>query len=106
MEVHAQMLAQQLDGRMRSAISPALLWLAALLCVIAGGLTAAFELSGWRLAFMLFLQIGLIGWLPFGLQAMNVDTLAVPVAGWGGGWLLAFIGVGAAARAVGSEQKR
>ncbi len=106
LEVHAQMLAQQLDGRMRTPIPPALLWLAALVLVIAGGLTAAFELSGWRLALALLVQIGLIGWLPFQLQAMNVETLALPAAGWGGGWLLAFIGVGAAARAVGSEQKR
>jgi adenylate cyclase len=106
MEVHAQMLAQQLDGRLRTPIPSALLWLAAVVFVIAGGLTAAFELSGWRLALVLLVQIGLIGWLPFGLQAMNVDTLSVPAAGWGGGWLLAFIGVSAAARAVGSEQKR
>ena len=106
LEVHAQMLAQQLDGRMRLAIPPVLLWLAALLLVIAGGLTAAFELSGWRLALGLFVQIGLIAGLPFALQAWNVDTLSIPAAGWGGGWLLAFIGVGAAARAVGSEQKR
>jgi adenylate cyclase len=106
LEVHAQMLAQQLDGRMRTAIPLAMLWLAAVLVVIAGGFTAAFELSGWRLAIMLLFQIGLIGWLPFGLQAMNVDTLSVPAAGWAGGWLLAFLGVGTAARAIGSEQKR
>ncbi len=106
LEVHAQMLAQQLDGRMRTPVSPWLLLLAAILCVAAGGLTAAFELSGWRLTLGLIVQIGLIGWLPFQLQAMSVDTLSIPAAGWGGGWLLAFIGVGAAARALGSEQKR
>jgi adenylate cyclase len=37
---------------------------------------------------------------------MHVDTIDLPAAGWGAGWLLAFIGVGAAARAVGSEQRR
>ena len=105
-EVHAQMLAQQLDGRMRNPVSPAMLWLAAIILVIAGGLTAAFELSGWRLAIVLVIQIGIIAFLPFQLHAMNVETLDLPAAGWGGGWLLAFIGVGAAARAVGSEQKR
>ncbi|HTU11459.1 MAG TPA: CHASE2 domain-containing protein [Allosphingosinicella sp.] len=105
-EIHAQMLAQQLDGRLRGAVSPWMLWLAALLMVLAGGLTAAFELAGWRLALVLLVQFAAIAWLPFQLHAMNVDTLTIPAAGWGGGWLLAFIGVGAAARALGSEQKR
>ncbi len=106
LEVHAQMLAQQLDGRMRTAISPGMLWLAAFILIIAGGLTGAFDLSGWRLAMVLIIQIGAIIWLPFLLHGMNVETIDLPAFGWGGGWLLAFIGVGAAARAVGSEQKR
>ncbi len=105
-EVHAQMLAQQLDGRMRPAVPPWTLWLAALLMVLAGGLTAAFDLAGWRLAIVLLVQIAIIAWAPFQLHAIGVDTLSIPAAGWGGGWLLAFIGVGAAARALGSEQKR
>jgi adenylate cyclase len=106
MEVHAQMLAQQLDGRMRAAVPAWTLWIAAILMIIAGGLTAAFDLAGWRLTLVLIVQILGIAWLPFQLQVMGVDTLGIPAAGWGGGWLLAFIGVGAAARAVGSEQKR
>lgn len=106
LEVHAQMLAQQLDGRMRGVISPALLWLAAIILIVAGGLTGAFDLSGWRLAIVLVIQIVAIAWLPFLLHGMNVETIELPAFGWGGGWLLAFIGVGAAARAVGSEQKR
>ncbi len=106
LEVHAQMLAQQLDGRMRGGISPALLWLAAIILIVAGGLTGAFDLSGWRLAIVLVIQIVAIAWLPFLLHGMNVETIELPAFGWGGGWLLAFIGVGAAARAVGSVQKR
>jgi adenylate cyclase len=105
-EVHAQLLAQQLDGRMRAAVPSWALWLTALLLVVAGGLTAAFDFSGWRLALALLIQIAAIAWLPFQLHFLNVDTLSIPAAGWGGGWLLAFIGVGTAARAVGSEQKR
>ncbi|WP_395613381.1 CHASE2 domain-containing protein [Allosphingosinicella sp.] len=106
LEVHAQMLAQQLDGRTRSPISPALLWLAAIILIVGGGLTGAFDLSGWRLAIVLVIQIVAIAWLPFLLHGMNVETIDLPAFGWGGGWLLAFIGVSAAARAVGSEQKR
>ncbi len=105
-EVHAQLLAQQLDGRMRTAVPPWTLWLAALLLILAGGLTAAFDLAGWRLTLVLLIQIAVIAWFPFQLHTMGIDTLSIPAAGWGGGWLLAFIGVGAAARAVGSEQKR
>jgi adenylate cyclase len=105
-EIHAQMLAQQLDGRTRAPVPDWALWLAAVVLVVAGGLTAAFELSGWRLALALLVEIAVIVWTPFQLHAVGMDTLTVPAFGWGGGWLLAFIGVGAAARALGSEQKR
>jgi adenylate cyclase len=74
--------------------------------VVLGGLTSGFELRGWRLVLALAIQLPLLAWAPFQLQAMHVDTIDLPAAGWGAGWLLAFIGVGAAARAVGSEQRR
>jgi adenylate cyclase len=105
-EVHAQLLAQQLDGRVRQPLLAWSLWLAAIVLVMLGGLTAAFELAGWRLAIVLIVQIAAIAGLPFQLQSMGLDTLDLPAFGWGAGWLLAFIGVGAAARAVGSEQRR
>jgi adenylate cyclase len=106
LEVHAHMLAQQLDGRMRTPVPAWALWLAALAVIAAGGLTSALELRRWLLAIVLVVQLALIGYTPFLLHAMRVDTVDLPAFGWGAGWLLAFIGVGAAARAVGSEQKR
>lgn len=106
LEVHAQMLAQQLDGRMPAVIPGWILWVAAVLAVAAGALTSALELRGWRLIVALVVQIGLVAWLPFQLQAMHIDTLDLPAAGLAAGWLFAFVGVGAAARAVGSEQRR
>ncbi len=106
LEVHAHLLAQRLDGRMPAAVPPFALWLAAFAFVAAGALTALLELRGWKLALLLLVQLGLLAFLPFRLQAMDVDTLGLPAFGWGAGWLLAFIGVGAAARAVGSEQRR
>jgi adenylate cyclase len=105
-EVHAHMLAQQLDGRMPALIPGWALWLAALVVVLAGALTGALELRGWRRAAAFVVQFGLIGWLPFQAQAMAIDTIDLPAFGWGAGWLLAFIGAGAAARSVGSEQRR
>jgi adenylate cyclase len=106
LEVHAQMLAQQLDGRMPAAIPAWALWLAALAAIAAGGLTGFFDPRGWKLALALAVQAALLAWLPLQLQAMHVDTIDLPAFGWVGGWLLAFIGVGTAARAIGSEQKR
>jgi adenylate cyclase len=106
LEVHAHMLAQQLDGRMRIPIPGWVLWIAAVVMAAAGALTGAFELRGWRLALALLVEAGIIAYLPFQLHAMHVDTLDLPAFGWSAGWLFAFIGAGAAARAVGSEQRR
>ena len=104
--VHAHMLRQLLDGDARPALSPAILWLAALLVVIGGALTGLLEIRSLWLILGLILQLAVIAFLPFLLQQQGVDTLTLPAAGWAGGWLLAFLGVGLAARAVGSEQRK
>jgi adenylate cyclase len=105
LEVHAQMLAQMLDGRTKAPIPAWTLWLAAFAVVLAGALSSLVELRSWK-ALVLPLQVVLIGWVPFQLQGMNVDTIDLPAFGWGAGWLLAFLAAGTAARAVGSEQRR
>jgi adenylate cyclase len=106
LEVHAHMLAQLLDGRMPARIPGWALWAAALFTVAAGALTALIEARGLRLAAILLVQALFFAALPFLLQARGVDTIDLPAFGWGAGWLLAFVGVGNAARAVGSEQRR
>jgi adenylate cyclase len=105
-EVHAHMLAQQLDGRMPAPVPLWALWAGAILAVAAGAFTSLLEIRGWKLALVLAAQIALIAALPFWLQASDVDTIDLPAFGWAVGWLLAFVGVGTAARAVGSEQRR
>lgn len=105
LEVHAQMLDQQLDGRMPRPVPAWALWLAAFLAVACGALTSLLD-RGWRLGAALVVQLALIGGIPFLLQLVDVNTLDLPAFGWGAGWLLAFVGVGAAARAVGSEQRQ
>ncbi|HEY0131565.1 MAG TPA: adenylate/guanylate cyclase domain-containing protein, partial [Allosphingosinicella sp.] len=105
-EVHAHMLAQQLDGRLRAPVRPAVLWAIAVALVLAGGLTSLVELGGWRMALALAVQLALIAALPFALQQWGMDTYAVPAFGWGLGWAFAFAAAGTAARAVGSEQRR
>jgi adenylate cyclase len=104
-EVHAHMLAQQLDGRMPAEMPSWALWAAAILAVLAGALTALLD-RGWKLALLFLFQIGFFGYLPFALQGMAIDTLGLPAFGWGAGWFAAFVAVALAGRAVGSEQRR
>ncbi len=106
LEVHAQMLAQLLDGRRPAEIPSWALWAVAFCVVISGALTSLLEVRGWRLVLVVLFQLAFYAYLPFHLQATNVDTANLPAGGWGAGWLFAFIGAGAAARSVGSEQKR
>ncbi len=105
LEVHAQILAQMLDGRARAPLPGWALWLAAIAVVAAGALSSLLELRSWK-ALALPLQLVLIGYLPFQLQGMKIDTIDLPAFGWGAGWLLAFLAASTAARAVGSEQRR
>lgn len=106
LEVHAHLLAQLLDGRMPAPIPGWALWVAAIGVVAAGALTSLLELRGWKLALVIVAQVALLAYLPFQLQRIDADTIDLPAFGWGVGWLFAFIGVGTAARAVGSEQRR
>lgn len=104
--VHAQMLAQLLDERMPADLPAWLLWVAAALVTLAGAATGVLEVRSWKLLAALLVQLAIIAALPFLLEGRDVGTLDLPAAGWGGGWLLAFLGAGIAARAVGSEQRR
>jgi adenylate cyclase len=106
MVVHAHMLAQALDHNAPASLSVWMLWLAAIITVVAGALTGMLELRSVFLVIGLVVQLGLIAFLPFLLQQQGVDTITLPAAGWGAGWLLAFLGLGTAARAVGSEQRK
>lgn len=105
-EVHAHMLAQQLDGRMPAAIPLWALWAGVIAAVAAGAFSSLLEMRGWKLALVLAVQIAMVAAIPFWLQSAEVDTIDLPAFGWAVGWLLAFVGVGTAARAIGSEQRR
>jgi adenylate cyclase len=105
-EVHAHMLAQQLDGRMRPPLPPFVLWANALALVIAGGVSSLLDWRGWRLALVVAAQLAIIAAAPFLLQDWRLDTYGMPAFGAALGWAFAFAAVGMAARAVGSEQRR
>jgi adenylate cyclase len=105
LEVHATMLAQILDGALPSRPGSTLLWLAALLGVIAGAGSALANRRPWLTALLVISQLALILALPFWLQGRGVDTLGFPVAGIAAGWLLGLLAMTLAQRAVGAEQR-
>jgi adenylate cyclase len=106
LEVHAHMLTQLLDGAKYAGIPRWGLWTVALLVIAAGILTALSDAPGWKVGLMLAGQAVFFITLPFYLQWQGTDTRHLPAFGWSLGWLLAYSGVGAAVRAVGSEQRR
>lgn len=105
LEVHAHMLAQQLDGAWFQPITPAMLWALAILVVLAGGATSLLNLRArWILLVFLAQMIFLIAF-PFWLHGRLIETSNVPAFGWAFGWLLGYAAVGSAARAIGSSQR-
>lgn len=106
LEVHAHMLSQLLDRAWYQRVPGWTLWLSAALAMIAGALTSLVGGTWWRLGLAFAVQLGLLAVLPFWLHGRMIDTQGLPVFGWGVGWVLAFAATGAAARAVGSEQRR
>ncbi|MDX3910485.1 MAG: adenylate/guanylate cyclase domain-containing protein [Sphingobium sp.] len=106
LEVHANMLAQSLDGAALPRVPGWLLWIIALLAIMTAVFTSLAEMRWYSLAPFLIVQAILFGGLPFWFQHGGWDTQGVPAIGWGIGWVLAFAAVGSAARAVGSQQRR
>ncbi len=106
LEVHAHMLAQMLDGPPWQRMAPWGLWGLAALAVLAAALTALMESRWYQLLPYLLAQIILFGGLPLWLAWRGMDTQGLPAIGWGLGWIIAYIAIGSAARAVGAHQRR
>ena len=106
LEVHATMLAQLLDGRLPARLPGWALWLAAIVIVVAAAAAAMAELALWRAALAVAGSLVLLVALPLVLQREGFDTQGLPMFGWLGGWVLAFVAAGSSARALGSEQRR
>ncbi|HMO76148.1 MAG TPA: adenylate/guanylate cyclase domain-containing protein [Sphingopyxis sp.] len=105
LEVHAHMLAQQLDGAWAKPIPGWALWTLALLVVLAGGLTSLIDL---RTRWVVLIFIGQMAFFlayPFWLQKVGVDTTGLPAFGQALGWLFGYAAVGTAARTIGSQQR-
>ncbi len=106
LDIHAAMLAQRLDARRFTAIPTGILWLMAIIAVLAGAAIGASEARRWVLAVLLAMCIVTIVLLPVALQRWSFDTQGLPAFGWLVGWTLAYIAASAAARGIGSEQRR
>lgn len=103
--VHAEIIAQMLDGRALAPIPVWALWVMAVLVVLSAVLTALLEWPARRLAPLLAGLFAAFVGIPVMLQFQNVDTYGLPAFGWLIGWIMAFTAVTAAARASGAVQR-
>ncbi len=106
LEVHANMLAQMLDGKLTQRLSPLAIWLLSIAAVLTAMLTALLSVRWWWLALFQISQFALFGGLPFWWQAGGLDTQQTPALGWLLAWGIGFTATSSAARAVGSQQRR
>ncbi len=103
--VHAQMIAQMLDGRALPQLSSVVLWGFAILVVLTAVLVALLEWPARRLAPLMIVLFVLFLGVPIVLQVRNVDTYGLPAVGWLVGWVLAFSAMTTVARASGAKQR-
>ncbi|MFO6445854.1 CHASE2 domain-containing protein [Erythrobacter sp. NE805] len=103
--VHADIIAQMLDGRRLEPIPAWVIWAMAVLVVLTAVLTALLEWRARRLAPVLALLLAAFVGIPIALQFANVDTYGLPAFGWLIGWITAFTAVTTAARAAGAVQR-
>jgi len=105
LEVHAHMLAQQLDNDWSNPLPGPALWALAILVVLAGGLTSLVDMRARWVAVAFFGQMAFFVAFPFWLQGHGIDTTTLPAFGWAVGWLFGYAAVGTAARTIGSRQR-
>ncbi|QCB55564.1 adenylate/guanylate cyclase domain-containing protein [Sphingopyxis sp. PAMC25046] len=105
LEVHAHMLAQQLDNAWPRPIGAPALWVLAILIVTAGGLTSLIDLRARWVALAFLGQMTFFVAFPFWLHGRGIDTTTLPTFGWAVGWLFGYAAVGTAARTIGSRQR-
>jgi adenylate cyclase len=105
LKVHADLLAQLLDGVRQRPLQPWVLGLSAVIAVLGGAVTGVVKLRPIFEQALLAEQLLFVAALPFALQALGYDTGHVPQFGWVVGWVTAYTATAAAARSVGSEQR-
>ncbi|WP_128891019.1 adenylate/guanylate cyclase domain-containing protein [Erythrobacter sp. HKB08] len=105
LQVHAEMLAQMLDGEALEKPLSITLWAFAILFVTMAVLTGLLEWGNWRIYVILAVQFAVMLGVPFVMHARGVDTYELPAAGWLAGWIVAFTAITSTARAAGAVQR-
>lgn len=105
LEVHAHMLAQLLNDDLPAPIPGSILWTAALIVAICGGLSALIMGNALKVGGILVGQFAFFLVFPFFLQNIGADTLTLPAFGWALGWLFGYASVSSAARTINSKQR-
>ncbi|GAB4483546.1 MAG: adenylate/guanylate cyclase domain-containing protein [Erythrobacter tepidarius] len=103
--VHAEIIAQMLDNRLLTPIPDWVIWLMAVVAVLAGVVTALLEWPARRLALFGFGQLVFFQGTPFLLQVQNIDTYGLPAVGGLVGWIIVFGAVTSTMRASGAVQR-
>lgn len=103
--VHAEMIAQMLDGAAMPPPSPLVLWTLSILIIFMAVLTGLLEWGSWRIYALVLLQFAVIIGVPIAMQLTGTDTFGVPALGWLLSWILSFSAVTSAARASGAVQR-
>ncbi|MFZ1742970.1 MAG: adenylate/guanylate cyclase domain-containing protein [Pontixanthobacter sp.] len=106
LQVHAEMIAQMLDGAGMPKPLPVTLWLLAALVILSATLTGLLEWKSWRIYPLMFAQFALFLGVPFVMQFRGIDTYGLPAFGWVIAWIIAFTAITSAARASTAEQRQ
>lgn len=104
-EIHASMLAQLLDKALPRSVPGWAQTLGAVLGVLLGMATAAARARPWQLALGVAVQLAAFAAFPFLVAQAGFDTLGFPAVGWPAGWLIAYVAVSAALRAINAAQR-
>ncbi|KPP92186.1 adenylate/guanylate cyclase domain-containing protein [Erythrobacter sp. HL-111] len=104
--VHAEIIAQMLDGKAMALVPSWVKWAMAVLVVVLAALAALLEWPARRRAPLLALILLMLIGIPVVLEVREVDTYRLPAVGWLVGWVLAFTAVTTTARAAGAKQRR
>lgn len=105
LEIHALLLVQAMDGVHAPSPAPIALWLLAFIVVALAAVHGYGDFGVWNVP-LLIAELAALMAAPFGLQAIGFDTQSLPAFGWIVGWTLAYAAAAAAARGVGSDQRR
>lgn len=104
-EIHASMLAQLLDKALPRSVPGWAQTLGAAFAVLLGMVTAAIRARPWQLALGVAAQLLAFAVFPFLVAQAGFDTLGFPAVGWPAGWLIAYVAVSAALRAINAAQR-